>query len=82
MLPGFLKLKNKEGNVLQFQRNDILKVTYRELDEKEVNKIVDVSNQKQESSANVSDELNDDLITGLIEQNKQMIALSNEVISC
>ncbi|TGL05318.1 hypothetical protein EHQ31_00965 [Leptospira montravelensis] len=63
MLPGFLKLKNKEGKVLQFQRNDILKVTYRDLDEKEVNKIVDVANQKQESSANVSDELNDELIT-------------------
>ncbi|MCT8332074.1 hypothetical protein NUH30_00170 [Leptospira sp. 85282-16] len=82
MLPGFLKLKNKEGKVLQFQRNDILKVTYRDLDEKEVNKIVDVANQKQESSANVSDELNDELITGLMEQNKQMITLSNEEISC
>lgn len=77
----YLKLKDKEGNVLQFQRNDILKVTYRDLDEKEVNKIVDVANQKSESSANASDELNDDLITGLMEQNKQIIALSNEVVS-
>lgn len=46
----FLKLKEKEGIILQFPRTDILKVTYKELNAKEVKKIVEVEIKKNLSS--------------------------------
>ncbi|MCW7503612.1 LA_0442/LA_0875 N-terminal domain-containing protein [Leptospira paudalimensis] len=55
----FLKLKETNGNVLQFQKTEILKVTYKDLNTKEIKKIIDVETKKNQSSLNQVTETNE-----------------------
>ncbi|XDD45174.1 hypothetical protein AB3N60_10645 [Leptospira sp. WS39.C2] len=47
-----LKIKDKDGNLLQFPKTDILKVSYQDLNVKEVKKIIEVETKKNFSTSN------------------------------
>lgn len=74
----FLKLKEKNGNVLQFPRIDILKVTYKELDAKEVKKIIEVENKKIQPSPNSETELNETSLSDSIKQNQKIDSIEKQ----
>lgn len=74
----FLKLKEKNGNVLQFPRIDILKVTYKELDAKEVKKIIEVENKKIQPSPNSETELNETSLSDSIKQNQKIESIEKQ----
>lgn len=45
-----LKLKENNGNILEFQKSEILKVTYKDLDTKEIKQIIEIETKKNQTS--------------------------------
>ncbi|TGK79739.1 hypothetical protein EHQ23_17115 [Leptospira bourretii] len=75
----FLKIKENNGNVLQFQKNEILKVTYKDLNTKEIKQIIDIETKKNQSSSNQVTETNEKSDLDTKKQNQTF--LSSEMSS-
>lgn len=75
-----IKLKQDDGNILLIQIIEILKISYKDLNDSEVRKIIELEDGKTLEKQKTN-HLDETILDGLIEQNKQIIALSNEVIS-
>ncbi|MCW7471509.1 LA_0442/LA_0875 N-terminal domain-containing protein [Leptospira kanakyensis] len=56
-----LKLKENNGNILEFQKSEILKVTYKDLNTKEIKQIIEVETKKNQTSANQVTDRNEKL---------------------
>ncbi|MCW7493058.1 hypothetical protein ND861_11560 [Leptospira sp. 2 VSF19] len=73
----FLKLKEKNGIILQFPKIDILKVTYKDLNAKEVKKIIEVENKKNQPQTKNEIELDENISFESTNQNKKINPTEN-----
>ncbi|WP_291877068.1 hypothetical protein [Leptospira sp.] len=76
----FLKLKENNGNVLQFQKTEILKVTYRDLNTKEIKQIIDVETKKNQSSLNQVTETNEKFDPNSKNRIKRILPLKSHLL--